>query len=229
MTIELATVSRMLPKSHRTLLSQDFLDRIEASVKDSDIADHFKENFISYLGVLTTGKYSMEDYTNAVKYISYKLLGMTNQKAYIATFPDRYERLVNEGKDDDTIACYVRAYNQNKLVIQIYEQTMVPTYVLNAPLHQEALSELAKMIRDPGVRGMAKVKACEAILQYTKQPDVVKGEIKIGIEQQDTIAELREATEGLAAMLQNSLKSKSQTLADVAKAPVIDVKKIEVE
>ena len=96
-------------------------------------------------------------------------------------------------------------YNKNKLVMQIYEQTIVPTYVLNAPLHQEALNELAKMIKDPSVRGMTKVKACEAILQYTKQPDVVKGELSIDIGQQDTIAELREVTEQLANTFKKSL------------------------
>lgn len=218
--LELAVVKKLLPKSHATMLTQDFLDRIEASVNDTNIAEQFKENFISYTHVLKGGKYSMDDYTNAVKYVTFKILGYTNKDAYISTFPERYARLQRNGQVVDP---YAQAYNNNKLVNQIYEQTMVPTYILNAPLHQEALSELAKMIRDPGVRGMTKVKACEAILNYTKPPEIAKAEITIGMEQQETISELREVTEGLAAVLQQSIKDGSQSLKDVAHRKIIDV------
>ena len=218
--LELAVVKKLLPKQHATMLTQEFLDRIEAAVGDSEIAEQFKENFVSYINVLKGGKYSMDDYINAIKYISFKLLGYTNKDAYISTFPDRYARLV---KNNQNVDCFVQAYNKGKIVNQIYEQTMVPTYILNAPLHQEALSELAKMIRDPGVRGMTKVKACEAILNYTKPPEVAKAEIKIDMEQQETISELREVTEGLAAVLQQSIKEGAQSLKEVTHKKIIDV------
>lgn len=218
--LELSAVKKLLPKSHAVMLTQNFLDRVEASIKDETIAEQFKENFLSYTSVLRTGKYDMEEYTNAVKYISFKLLGYTNKDAYTATFPERYARLKRNGQNIDA---FVGAYNKTKLVNQIYEQTMVPTYVLNAPLHQEALNELAKMIRDPSVRGMAKVKACEAILANTKPPEVTKAEIRIGVDQQETISELREVTEGLAAVLQKSIESGSKSLQEIADKPVIDV------
>lgn len=218
--LELAVVKKLLPKSHASMLTQDFLDRIEASMKDSEIADQFRENFISYTNVLSGGKYSMDDYINAIKYISFKLLGYTNKDAYVATFPDRYAKLLKKHQNVDA---FVGAFNRGKLINQIYEQTMVPTYVLNAPLHQEALSELAKMIRDPGVRGMTKVKACEAILNYTKPPEVAKAEIKIGVEQQETISELREVTEGLAEVLQKTIQNGAQTLKEVTDKKIIDV------
>lgn len=215
------TVKKLVPKAQRTLITQEFLDKIEASINDSEIAEQFKDNFITYLSVLSKGKYKMEDYIAAVKYISFKLLGYTNIDAYAATFPERYQRLVSEGQQK--IDAFVAMYNKNKLVMQIYEQTIVPSYVLNAPLHQEALNELAKMIKDPSVKGMTKVKACEAILQHTKQPDVVKGELTIGIEQQDTIAELREVTEQLAATYRKTLELGSKSLKEVAEAKIIDV------
>ena len=203
------------------MITQDYLDRIEASVTDSDVAEQFKENFITYLNVLSKGKYKMDDYISAVKYISYKLLGYSNIKAYAATFPDRYQRLKDEGQQQ--IEAFVSMYARGKLVNQIFEQTMVPTYVLNAPLHQEALNELAMMIKDPDVRGMTKVKACEAILQHTKQPEVIKGELTIGIEQSDTINDLREITENLADTYKEMLEKKGIRLKDVAEANIIDV------
>lgn len=219
--LQLEAVKKLVPKAQRTMITQDYLDRIEASVTDSDVAEQFKENFITYLNVLSKGKYKMDDYISAVKYISYKLLGHSNIKAYAATFPDRYQRLKDEGQQQ--IEAFVSMYARGKLVNQIFEQTLVPTYVLNAPLHQEALNELAMMIKDPDVTGMAKVKACEAILQHTKQPEVVKGELTIGIEQSDTINDLREITENLADTYKEMLEKKGMRLKDVAEANIIDV------
>lgn len=221
MAFELEAVKKLMPKNQRTLITQEYLDKIEASVKDPIIAEAFKENFISYINVLNSGKYKMEDYINAVKYVSFKLLGMTNIKAYAATFPDRYARLVKEGQTQ--IDAYCSMYNKNKLVMQIYEQTIVPTHVLNAPMHQEALNTLALMIRDPEVRGMTKVKACEAILSHTKAPEVIENKFTFGMEQQSTIADLREVTENLADMYKLALEKGHRSLRDVAEARIIDV------
>ena len=219
--LALESVRKLVPKNQRTLITQEFLDKLEASVNDSLVAEQFKENFVTYLNVLSKGKYKMEDYINAVKYVSFKLLGYSNINAYIATFPERYERLKAEGQTQ--IEAFVSMYNKNKLVMQIYEQTIVPSYVLNAPMHQQALNTLAAMIIDDDVRGMTKVKACEAILQYTKQPDVVKGELTIGIEQSDTINDLREITENLADTYRMMLEKKGMKLKDVAEANIIDI------
>ena len=225
--LALESVRKLVPKNQRTLITQEFLDKLEASVNDNLVAEQFKENFVTYLNVLSKGKYKMEDYINAVKYVSFKLLGYSNINAYIATFPERYERLKTEGQTQ--IEAFVSMYNKNKLVMQIYEQTIVPSYVLNAPMHQQALNTLAAMIVDDDVRGMTKVKACEAILQYTKQPDVVKGELTIGIEQSDTINDLREITENLADTYRGMLENKGIRLKDVAEANIIDITPLESE
>ena len=224
--LQLEAVKKLVPKAQRTMITQDFLDKIEASVTNSEVAEQFKENFVTYLNVLSKGKYKMDDYISAVKYVSYKLLGYSNIKAYAATFPDRYQRLKDEGQQQ--IEAFVSMYARGKLVNQIFEQTMVPTYVLNAPLHQEALNELAMMIKDPDVRGMTKVKACEAILQHTKQPEVVKGELTIGIEQSDTINDLREIVENLADTHKVLLERKGMTVKQIAETNIIDAEYTEV-
>ena len=69
--LELEVVKKLLPKSHRTLITQEFLDKVEKSVNDSAIAEGFKDNFITYLNVLHSGRYKMEDYIAAIKYISF--------------------------------------------------------------------------------------------------------------------------------------------------------------
>ena len=226
--MEIEAVKRLVPKNQRGMITPEFCEKVEKCVNDPVLAEQIKSNFISYLNVLSTGKFSMDEYLNAVKYVSFKLLNYTNRDAYAATFPDRWERMIKEGVEEKRMDAYVAMYNKSKLVMAIYEQTIVPTYVLNAPLHQEALNVLAKMIKDPSVRGMAKVKACEAILTHTKQPEIVKGELTIGLQENETIAELREVTEQLANTFRASI-GKGKTLQDVAEAQIIDVKVEEVE
>ena len=226
--MEIEAVKRLVPKNQRGMITPEFCEKVEKCVNDPVLAEQIKSNFISYLNVLSTGKFSMDEYLNAVKYVSFKLLNYTNRDAYAATFPDRWERMVKEGVEEKRMDAYVAMYNKSKLVMAIYEQTIVPTYVLNAPLHQEALNVLAKMIKDPSVRGMAKVKACEAILTHTKQPEIVKGELTIGLQENETIAELREVTEQLANTFRASI-GKGKTLQDVAEAQIIDVKVEEIE
>lgn len=226
--MEIEAVKRLVPKNQRGMITPEFCEKVEKSVNDPVLAEQIKSNFISYLNVLSTGKFSMDEYLNAVKYVSFKLLNYTNRDAYAATFPDRWERMIKEGVEEKRMDAYVAMYNKSKLVMAIYEQTIVPTYVLNAPLHQEALNVLAKMIKDPSVRGMAKVKACEAILTHTKQPEIVKGELTIGLQENETIAELREVTEQLANTFRASI-GKGKTLQDVAEAQIVDVKVEEIE
>ena len=213
-------IKRLVPKPQRTLITQEFVDNLENCAKDTGIAEEFKNNFITYLSVLSKGKYKMADYINAVKFISFKLLGYTDIDAYAATFPDRYQRLVEEGQEQ--IYAFSSMYAANKLVTSIYAQTMVPTYVLNAPLHQEAINKLAEMIRKPNITDFNKIRACEAILQHTKQPEVIKGELTIGIEQSDTIEDLREITENLAETYKTLLKKEGMTLREIADADIID-------
>ena len=221
MSFELEAVKKLLPKNQRNMITQEFLDTIENSMSNSLIADQFKENFITYLNVLSTGKYKIEDYINAVKFVSFKLLNYSNLDAYTATFPERYQRLKNEGQEQ--IDSFASAYAKGKLVIQIYQQTLVPSYVLNAPLHQEALNKLALMINDPNVKGLIRVKACEAILNNTKPPESIKHEFSFGVDQQDTISDLRAITEELASTYRFALEKGKTNLQSVASAKLISV------
>lgn len=220
MTLQLEAFKKLVPKSQRSLITQEFLDKVEESVKDPLIAEQFKEGVISYSKVLHTGKYKMDDYLNAVKYVSYKMLGMSNIDAYAATFPERYQRLKDEGQTQ--IDAFCSMYNKNKLVMQIYEQTIVPSHILNAPLYQDALNELAIMIKDPSVRGMIKVKACEAVLAHTKAPEVIENKFTIGIEQNETIADLRAVTEQLAETYRFALEKGHRNLKQLAEKSIID-------
>lgn len=202
----------------RGYIDEEFVGRLRRLGGDDEVlSEYMKENFLEWIGVCEGGKWSIEEYINAVRYCSMRLLGRTCEDSYRVVFPEKCIKVMEEyeregdSEKKERIGWLARAYNKSKLVVMIMQQSLVPSYILNAPLYQEALNCLAKMIRDNEVKGMAKVKACEAILEATKQPDEVKGrvDVVIGGVKNDAMEELREVTKELAESLQKQISGGS--------------------
>jgi len=171
-----------LPIQIRKNVTQELVDNINAKVANTEALETFKENLIGYTSVLSSGKYKIASYINAVKYVSFKLLGDPNVKAYAKTFPEKIARFKKEQVSPKDIASYAAAYNKTKLVNLIYEQTLVPSHVLNAPLFQQALNvqaELMMSAKSEKVRS----DAANSLLVHLKRPETQKIELDIGIDQ----------------------------------------------
>lgn len=144
-----------------------------------DAAENIRDNFISYVDVLSEGKYKLEDYLNAVKYVSFKLMGRTNRDAYKAVFPDRFKRMKDSETPDKDIDSIISAYNRNKLVNKIYEKTIIPSWILNQDAYQEAINTQVKLMRtaeSERVRAMA----ADSILNHLKRPENI-GQAQLSI------------------------------------------------
>ena len=85
MTINVDTLKEALPPALRTFATEELAQKIDSITTDPLFANSIKENFITYTHVLQEGKYKMDDYLNAVTYVSFKLMGYTNQEAYFKT------------------------------------------------------------------------------------------------------------------------------------------------
>jgi hypothetical protein len=171
-----------LPIQIRKNVTQELVDNINAKVANTEALETFKENLIGYTSVLSSGKYKIASYINAVKYVSFKLLGDPNVKAYAKTFPEKIARFKKEQVSPKDIASYAAAYNKTKLVNLIYEQTLIPSHVLNAPLFQQALNvqaELMMSAKSEKVRS----DAANSLLVHLKRPETQKIELDIGIDQ----------------------------------------------
>lgn len=219
--LNVIALQKVVPKSQRSLITQDFIDTINNVSTDEVIAEAFKDNFISYISVLSEGKYKMQDYLNAVKYITYKLNGASNIDAYAKTFPDRYEKAITNGVQIDA---NVSMYNSNKLVNKIYEQTVIPTYILNAPIFQEAINELTHIaLHDTNLKGMAKVKALDVLLTHLKPPEPTKLNIGINIGNTESMNDLIDQINNLAQVQREALQN-GVPLKTIAESNIINVK-----
>jgi len=179
LTVEI--IRDLAPKGTRSMITQGLVDTINSWNEDPKLLGAFNENVLSYMGILKTGKYKIEEYMKAVKFVSYKLIGNSDIDAYAMTHPDRYQRLVDEGVSRNDIAPYVSIYKKTQLVTKVFEQSIVPTHVLNAPMHQEALN-IAMKIAMNGKSELARVNACNTVLTNTKPPEAAKIELDINID-----------------------------------------------
>lgn len=209
-----------LPKALQSRVSVEVMHGINNLLSNPTTREHFRDNLISYTGVLQSGRFKITSYVDAVKYVSYKLMGDTNQVAWGKTFPNRLTTLINEGADDKTISAHVAAYNKSKLVNAIWEQTLIPSYVLNADLFQKALNVQADLMitaRSEKVRA----DAANSLLSHLKQPEVAKIELDINTKEDQTISDLRASTLELVKQQQQMIKDRSMSAKDIAHSKLV--------
>lgn len=217
-----------MPSHLRTHATQELVDKVNAAHSDPLIADQIKDNFLSYTRVLQEGRFKIEDYLNAVVYVSFKLMNYNNQESYARTFPQRYQALVARGASDKDISAYVAAYAKNKLVNSIMEQSLIPTWVLNQEMYQKALNTQADLMLYAKSE-LVRTQAANSLLTALKKPEKAQVELSVTAIESDGVKELREMLTSLAEASQAAIKSgvptkqiAHQPLHPRAEAPLLE-------
>jgi hypothetical protein len=213
-----------LPEKVKKSVNQELIDQINLTLNEPELFEAYRDNLLSYTKVMADGRFKVQEYTNAVRYVSHKLMGCTNIEAYTKTFPDKYARFVAQGVAAKDIASYVTAYNKSKLVNLIFEQTLIPSYVLNQDLYQKALNVQADLMMNAKSEKV-RTDAANSLLTQLKQPEVKKVELDIGVKEDSSIATLRQATLELARAQRLALQAGQSTALEVAqsKLEAVDV------
>lgn len=213
-------VQTALPASLKSAVTQSMVDMINNANSDPLIAEQIRNNYLSYAGVMKDGKFKTEDYLNAVMYVSFKLMGYSNQDAYFKTFPQRHAALLAKGTTSKDISAYVSAYNKGKLVNLIYEQTLVPTWVLNQELHQRALNVQADLMVNAQSE-MVRSNAANSILTHLAKPKEAGPLINLDMRETSGMNELRDALAQMAQQ-QKELIAAGVPTKEIAAARIIE-------
>ena len=215
-----------MPKKFRHNVTDEMISFINSTEGD-EFRDVYKENLIGFASVIEGGRYKMADYINAVKFVSYKLIGDTNTIAYAKTFPDRYQRLVDKNTPMKTISSFSTAYNKGDLVHRILERTLVPVHILNMDIHQEAINTQADLMRTAKSETVRQ-KAAECLIMQLKAPEASKIEVDVTYSN-SSIDDLRETTRALAQQQLKMIQSGAVTAEHVAHSDIIAKRKDTVE
>lgn len=196
----------------------DILNNIQA---DPEVADDIRRNFISYTSVLSNGRYKLDDYLNAIAYVSFKLMGHNNEESYARAFPDRYQKLVAKGTSRKDIASYVSSYTKGKLVTAIMTQASIPTWLLNADHFQEAINTQVTLM-NTAKSEMVRFQAANSLLTHLKRPETQDVNINLGVQDNDGIASLKAMMLDLAEQQKGMIQQGAAT-RDIAHQKLIDV------
>lgn len=213
-------VAKSLPANLKACATQQFVDQINNIVTDPIVAEQVRDNFISYTKVLQEGKFKTEDYLHAVTYVSYKLMGYSNQDAYFRTFPQRHQALVAKGTSAKDIAAYVSAYNKGKLVNLILEQTLVPSWVLNQDAYQKAINTQVELMQN-AMSEMVRTQAANSLLTHLSKPKEVGPLINFDMRENSGMNELRDLLGKVAAKQQDAIRNGIST-KDIANQTIIE-------
>jgi len=217
-----------LPDKVKKSVNQELIDQINTTLSEPEMYESYRDNLLSYTRVMADGRFKVDSYVSAVKYVSHKLMGCTNIEAYTKTFPDKYDRFVQQGVTAKDIASYVTAYNKSKLVNLIFEQTMIPSYVLNQDLYQKALNVQAELMMTAHSEKV-RTDAANSLLTHLKMPETQKVELDINVKEDSSIGALRAATMELARQQRLSMESGQMNAQEVAHTKlVIDSEFVEV-
>ncbi|ANJ65227.1 hypothetical protein REXELLA_97 [Erwinia phage vB_EamP_Rexella] len=214
-------VVRALPANLKGAVTDQMVDLLNNITTDQIIAEQVRDNFVAYSGVMKDGKFKIEDYIRAVTYVSYKLMGDSNQDAYFKTFPDRYQNMLAKGTSDKDMRAYVSMYAKGKLVNLIMEQSLVPTWVLNQDIHQKAINTQALIMNDPNVCSRDRVAAANSILTHLGRPKEVGPLLNIDMRPQSGINELQDLL-GKMAVQQRDLIGSGVSIKEIAATKIIE-------
>lgn len=229
-TLSIEQFKQALPDKVKKSINQELIDQINGTLADPEMFEAYRDNLLSYTRVMADGKFKVTSYVDAVRYVSHKLMGCTNIEAYTKTFPDKYQRFIQQGVQSKDIASYVTAYNKSKLVNLIFEQTLIPSYVLNQDLYQKALNVQAELMLDTGISPKVRSDAANSLLTHLKMPETQKVELEIGVKEDSSIQALRNTTLELARQQRMMMEAGAMNAQEVAHSRlVIDVESKEVQ
>lgn len=209
-----------MPATLKKSVNQELIDKINTTLSHPDMYEVFRDNLLSYTKVMAEGRFKVANYIDAVKYVSFKLMGCTNISAFGKTFPEKIDRWTQQGVASKDIASYVTAYNKSKLVNLIFEQTMVPFWVLNQDMYQKALNTQVELMTGASSEKV-RSDAANSILTHLKPPEVNKIELDVGVKPDSMIDQLRNATLDLVEKQRQAMNAGAMSAKEVAHSKVV--------
>lgn len=204
-----------LPAKVRNSFNQGVIDKINQTLSDPDMYETYRDHLLGYAQVMADGKFKLTQYIDAVKYVSHRLAGNNKLMAYTKTFPDKMASFHARNVADKDIASYYSAYDKTKLVTLLYQQSLVPTWLVNQDLFQRALNVQAELM-DSAKSEKVRSDAANSILTHLKRPEAAKVELDVTVKEDSAISALREATERMVAAQRQAIQAGSINAQQVA-------------
>jgi len=226
--ITIDVFKKALPKHVQGNLTQAMVDTVNGMLLgDSQESEHFRDDLLGHTSVMKDGRFTIQQYINAVRYVSFKMQDCSNEQAYSKTFPERYQKLLDQGLDSRKIGGYVSQWNSRILVQKIFEQSMIPVHIYNREVYQKAINVQMDIMMSANSE-MARTQAANSLLTHLKPPEAAKVELDINVNEGKVIDELKSTIAELSAVQKKQIEMGLSTVKQVAhsKLNIIDAEEV---
>jgi len=207
-----------LPRSKQHLVTNKVVEDINRMF-DSEFREVYKDNLLRFGDVLEDyGNQGVKGYADAVLFVSFRLLGKPVYEAWQKTFPDRAKRVEREGYTEEDARNWAKAYARGQMVSKIMERSMIPVYIVNADIHQEAINVQAELMRYAKSE-QVRQKAAECLITNLKPPEEATLNVRIN-HSSDALDELRAVTRGLAVAQREAILAGRAGVRQIAESPL---------
>lgn len=216
----MARLRAAIPKEYQGRLGDAaYLKVANAIMTNKDVAGLVEDNFVTFADTLKQGRYTVDEYLNAVLFTSLLLAGLNDVDAYARVFPKRIKRLTEEKREP---LRYANAFKRTKLVSGMLEHAIIPAWILNQGAYQKAINTQVELMTTAKSE-MVRCKAAEVLMTQLKKPETVeKREVQININTE--IDSLQETIAKLAQKQLELIKNGSTTASEVVEAVIVDEK-----
>ena len=218
-------VRQVLPTKFARAITDENVAQWNLVTSDPDMAAYYRENFITYSKVLNEGKFTVDEYLNAVMHCSHRLAGETTKDSYLRVFPHKAAEWLVKGVKTKTQDAYVSMYNNTKLVRKIMEQSVIPIWVLNQDKAQAAINVLADLM-DNADSEKVRSDSANALLNHLKKPDNLKVELDIGVKEGSELANLQKVMADLAQAQLAAIQSGGVNALGIAESRIVEAEVI---
>jgi hypothetical protein len=224
-------IEKLLPKGSNYKVTDEVLSLIDNIEKDTGLLQEYaEESILNNLPILREVRVSFKDYVDAVKYVQLKQ-NMSNNEAWELTFPDKYSKLVQEGRWNSSHVSY---YNSRPIVVKLEAQKLLDYKALYAPVFYQQIQVQSRLAAGTDANGnptsgTVQQLASKTLLELLKPEEANKLDITIGLDdesksiQQQLMEQLKLSTDAKMKQLESG-----ETIETVQKLGV-NLETIEVE
>jgi len=218
--LTVAELMEAVPKQHKSKITAKFVADVNGMVQDPHMGEVYAENILTYSKVLQEGRFKLGDYFNAVMFVSYKSMGMGNLAAYQKVFPKKCQDMVARGISPKDMSAYSSTYNKTKLVTLIYEQTLIPDYIVYASVRHRAIAAQANLLNSMNEHVVQK--AADSLMNHLKAPETAKLNVEVGVSDGGVIGSLATALASLSQQQANLIGSGTMDVKQIAHSEILE-------
>lgn len=159
----------------KNTLTDEELSTINNS-EDKTYRQEVIRNMGSYRSVLKEGKYTVVDYINATRFVTFITMNYSKRDSYTKVFPDRAVNLrlsypdVTEKEYLQILSSRAASYSHGKLISSIMQLAILPSHLLYRDVYHEAMAHQLDIMHN-SKSDMVAQKAGQFLIEHLSPPE----------------------------------------------------------